>query len=302
MALRRIDQVAGELLPQYSRARIQSWLKSGELLLNGSVAKPKDKVRIGDKLELNVLLRAQGDWQAENISLSVIFEDEQLLVINKPADFVVHPAPGHSRGTVVNALLHYCPQLRALPRAGLVHRLDKDTTGLMVIAKTLKAHQSLVEQLQHRTMGREYEAIVWGELTGSGKVNAAIGRNPANRQKMAVVAGGKPAITHYQLAECFNGCSHLRLKLETGRTHQIRVHMASIMHPLIGDKTYGKSPGLLKTMSSRERSAVLAFPRQALHAKRLRLYHPNGSDMFWETSLPADMLELITLLQQGCGR
>jgi 23S rRNA pseudouridine1911/1915/1917 synthase len=296
-ALQRIDRVAAELLPQYSRAKIQTWLRMGQLLINGKVAKPKEKVQLNDKLELNAELIAEGAWLAQDIPLAVVFEDDQLIVINKTANFVVHPAPGHHSNTVVNAVLHHCPQLQNLPRAGIVHRLDKDTTGLMVIAKTLEAHHSLVEQLQSRTMGREYEAIVWGELTGGGKVEAAIARNPQNRQKMAVVASGKPAVTHYRMIRRYVGCSHLRLKLESGRTHQIRVHMAHIRHPVVGDPTYSGRSGIVKAMSVAARNAVAEFSRQALHAKSLRLIHPvQGKELSWEVGLPADMLDLIKSL------
>ena len=298
LASQRVDRVVVELLPQYSRAKIQTWIKMGMLLVNDHVARPKDKVKINDTLQLNVEFVDEGNWLAEDIPLTVVFEDEHLLVIDKSADFVVHPAPGHPTGTVVNAALHHCPQLASLPRAGIVHRLDKDTTGLMVIAKTLEAHHSLVKQLQNRTMGREYDAVVWGELTGGGTVNAALGRHPKNRQKMAVVADGKPAITHYRIVKRFTGCTHLRLKLETGRTHQIRVHMAHISHPIVGDPVYCYRTGSVKTMSRSARLAVEIFSRQALHASGLRLEHPcHGKELNWETQLPQDMFDLMAAVE-----
>jgi len=298
LAAQRLDRVAVELLPQYSRARIQNWLKSGQLRLNGQPARAKDKVRIHDRLDLNAIVADEGEWDAQAIPLTIVYEDDHLLVINKPPDFVVHPAPGHTRNTVVNAVLHHCPALRQLPRAGIVHRLDKDTSGLMVIAKSLEAHHSLVRQLQDRSMGRQYEAIVWGELTGGGTVDAAIARCPRNRQKMAVVAGGKTAVTHYQLLKRFVGCSQLRLKLESGRTHQIRVHMTHIRHSIVGDLTYGHHSGRLKTLSTQARDAVLGFPRQALHARALSLIHPmTGAVKSWETELPDDMQALIAALE-----
>ena len=226
-----------------------------------------------------------------------MYEDEHILVINKSADLVVHPAPGHSQGTVVNAVLHHCPSLAQLPRAGIVHRLDKDTTGLMVIAKSLKAHHSLVNQLQERDMGREYEAIVVGDLTGGGMVDEPIGRHPKNRQKMAVVASGKPAVTHYRLVERFAGFTHLRLKLETGRTHQIRVHMAHINHPIVGDSAYTGRFRVPKGLTQETRETVSNFGRQALHAKALSLVHPETLEvMSWEVGLPQDMICLIQTL------
>ncbi|ABC32571.1 Pseudouridylate synthases, 23S RNA-specific [Hahella chejuensis KCTC 2396] len=293
----RLDMAASELMPEYSRSRIQNWIKQGALRVNGKQVKPKEKVIEGDQVELDVELEAQGDWEAQPIALDVVFEDEHLLVINKQADFVVHPAAGHSDGTVVNAVLHHCPALSELPRAGIVHRLDKDTTGLMVIAKTLIAHNSLVEQLQAREMGREYECVVYGELTGGGVVEAAIGRHPQNRQKMAVTRGGKDAVTHYRLIRRWRGFTHLRLKLETGRTHQIRVHMAHIHHSILGDPLYGSRPRLPKGLSAETIEYLQTFGRQALHAKALELSHPvTGELLSWEVGLPEDMINLLNRL------
>ncbi|OZG71484.1 23S rRNA pseudouridine(1911/1915/1917) synthase [Hahella sp. CCB-MM4] len=298
LALQRIDLIAVEFMPEYSRSRIQGWIKSGDLKVNGVSVKPKDKVMARDEITLDVELEPEGDWEAEEIALDIVYEDEHILVINKPADLVVHPAPGHRGGTIVNAVLHHCPELEQIPRAGVVHRLDKDTSGLMVIAKSLLAHQSLVNQLQIRSMGREYEAVVKGELTGGGMVDEPIARNPHNRQKMAIVASGKKAVTHYRILQRFNGFTHLRLKLETGRTHQIRVHMAHINHGIVGDPVYGGRPRLPKGMTEHAIHAVQTFPRQALHAKALQLVHPKtGESMSWEVELPADMLELIESLK-----
>ncbi|AZZ94355.1 23S rRNA pseudouridine(1911/1915/1917) synthase RluD [Hahella sp. KA22] len=295
----RLDMAASELMPEYSRSRIQSWIKQGALRVNGKQVKPKEKVIEGDQVELDVELEAQGDWEAQPIALDIVFEDEHLLVINKQADFVVHPAAGHSDGTVVNAVLHHCPALAELPRAGIVHRLDKDTTGLMVIAKTLVAHSSLVEQLQAREMGREYETVVYGELTGGGMVDAAIGRHPQSRQKMAVTRGGKDAVTHYRLIRRWRGFTHLRLKLETGRTHQIRVHMAHINHSILGDPLYGSRPRLPKGLSSETIDYLRSFGRQALHAKALELSHPTtGEVLSWEVDLPEDMISLLNRLDR----
>ena len=295
----RLDQAMAQLMPEHSRSRIQDWIKAGALLVNGQPRKPRDKVMVGDQISLNVTVEAVADWQAENIDLNIVFEDEHLLVINKPAGLVVHPAAGHDSGTLLNALLHHCPDIDHLPRAGIVHRLDKDTTGIMVVAKTLVAHTSLVDQLQERTMGREYEAVVQGEMTGGGKVAEPMARHPKNRQKMAVVPNGKPALTHYRVLERFTGFTHVRLKLETGRTHQIRVHMSHIHYPLVGDPLYGGRMRLPKGATESLQELLRQFRRQALHAKRLELCHPvSGEAMEWEVSLPDDLNELLTVLRQ----
>lgn len=297
LAERRLDQAAADLMPEHSRARIQGWIKSGQLTVNGQSRKPRDKVQIDDRIVVAAVVEGHSRWEAEPIRLQIVYEDEDLIVIDKPAGLVVHPAAGHAAGTLVNALLHYAPELDRLPRAGVVHRLDKDTTGLMVVARSLEAHTSLVSQLQERTMGREYEAVVTGELTGGGTVNQPIGRHPQQRQKMAVVAGGKPAVTHYRLIKRFRGHTHILCQLETGRTHQIRVHMAHIRHPLVGDPVYGGRmrlpPGTTETLQR----ALSEFPRQALHARRLKLDHPaTGEPMSWESPLPDDMVQLLATL------
>jgi 23S rRNA pseudouridine1911/1915/1917 synthase len=229
----------------------------------------------------------------------VVYEDQHLLVINKPAGLVVHPAAGHADGTLVNALLNYAPEVENLPRAGIVHRLDKDTSGIMVVARSLIAHTSLVEQLQERTMGREYEAVVVGTMTGGATVDAPIGRHPTDRKKMAVVAAGKPAVTHYRLLERFAAHTHIRCKLESGRTHQIRVHMAHVRHPLVGDPAYGGRLRLPKGTTEELREELARFQRQALHARQLTLEHPEtGAILTWETPLPADMVQLIAALRK----
>ena len=235
---RRLDQIAAELFADYSRSRLQQWIKSGELTVDGRQQTPKFKLLGGEQLTISAELKAEGDWHAEEIALNIVYEDSQLIVINKPANFVVHPAAGNRQGTLLNALLFHCPQLESVPRAGIVHRLDKDTTGLMVVAKTLAAHTDLVAQLQARSVSREYEAVVSGVMTGGGLVDQPIGRHPKQRKKMAVVRDGKEARTHYRVLERFAGHSYIRLKLETGRTHQIRVHMATIKYPIVGDDTY----------------------------------------------------------------
>jgi 23S rRNA pseudouridine1911/1915/1917 synthase len=228
----------------------------------------------------------------------VIYEDEQIIVLNKPAGLVVHPAAGHRDGTLLNALLHHCPKVATVPRAGIVHRLDKDTTGLMVVAKTLEAQTSLVTQLQDRSMGREYESVVNGVMTGGGTVDEPMDRHPKQRQKMSVHPTGKEAKTHYRVLQKFSGHTHIRLKLETGRTHQIRVHMAHIRYPLVGDPQYGGRFRMPKGISAALQETLRNFKRQALHAKRLELWHPETDElMSWEIPLPDDMLELLSALE-----
>lgn len=296
---RRLDQAVAELMPEHSRSRLQGWIKDGNLTLNGRKCKPRDKVMMGDRIELDAEPEVQVTWQAQAIELDVVYEDEHLLVINKPAGLVVHPAAGHADGTLVNALLNYAPEVENLPRAGIVHRLDKDTSGIMVVARSLIAHTSLVEQLQERTMGREYEAVVVGELTGGATVDAPIGRHPRDRKKMAVVASGKPAVTHYRLIERFAAHTHIRCKLESGRTHQIRVHMAHVRHPLVGDPLYGGRLRLPKGTTEALRDVLAGFQRQALHARQLTLEHPEtGEILRWETPLPEDFNQLLTALRQ----
>jgi 23S rRNA pseudouridine1911/1915/1917 synthase len=296
---KRLDQAAAELMPEHSRSRLQSWIKSGALTVNGAVRKPRDKVMLDDVLDLDAEPEVQVTWEAEPISLDIVYEDEHLLVINKPAGLVVHPAAGHADGTLVNALLNHAPEVENLPRAGIVHRLDKDTSGIMVVARSLIAHTSLVDQLQTRTMGREYEAVVVGSLTGGATVDAPIGRHPQDRKRMAVVSSGKPAVTHYRLLERFAAHTHIQCKLESGRTHQIRVHMTHVRHPLVGDPAYGGRLRLPKGTTEELRQALAAFSRQALHARRLTLEHPaTGETLSWEVPLPDDMVQLIEALRK----
>jgi len=296
---RRLDQAAAELMPEHSRSRLQSWIKSGALTVNGEARKPRDKVMMDDVLDLDAEPEVQVTWEAEPITLDIVYEDEHLLVINKPAGLVVHPAAGHADGTLVNALLNYAPEVENLPRAGIVHRLDKDTSGIMVVARSLIAHTSLVNQLQERTMGREYEAVVVGSLTGGATVDAPIGRHPQDRKRMAVVSSGKPAVTHYRLIERFAAHTHVRCKLESGRTHQIRVHMTHVRHPLVGDPVYGGRLRLPKGTTEELRDVLAAFHRQALHARQLTLEHPEtGETLSWEVPLPEDMVHLIETLRK----
>lgn len=300
----RLDFAAAELFPEFSRSRLQTWIKSGDLTVNGDSARPKDKMLGGELLRLVAEQEEQGDWQAENIPLDIVYEDDDILVVNKPENLVVHPAAGNATGTLLNGLLFHCPDLINIPRAGIVHRLDKDTTGLMVVAKTLQAHADLVEQLQERSVSREYEAVVTGVMTGGGMVEANIGRHPKQRQKQAVLDfGGKEAITHYRVLKRYRNHTHIRLKLETGRTHQIRVHMAHIGYPLVGDLTYAGRFKIPKQTEPELLDALRNFGRQALHAECLGLIHPrSGEYMEWQRDLPDDMQELISLLRQDLKR
>jgi len=288
----RLDQALAKLFPDYSRSRLQEWIVQQQVQVNGAAAISKQKVWGGE--HLTVLPQshpAEQPYQAENIALDIVYEDESLLVINKPVGLVVHPGSGNWQGTLLNALLHYAPQLADVPRAGIVHRLDKDTSGLMVVAKTLIAQTALVRQLEARSVKREYLALVYGELSRAGKVDAPIGRHPAQRVKMAVVDDGKPAVTHYTPEAQFPGCTLLRCRLETGRTHQIRVHMTHLKHPLVGDSVYLKGP---QKCPQSLRELLNGFPRQALHATRLALKHPaTGEVMEWHVPLPQDMQQLL---------
>ncbi len=296
----RFDQVAAQLFPDYSRSRLQSWIKSGALTADGNQLRPRDSVTEGQSLQLQAEVEDEERWEAEPIAIDITYEDEDIIVINKPAGLVVHPAAGHGSGTLVNALLYHCPDLASVPRAGVVHRLDKDTTGLMVVAKNLSAHSDLVSQLQDRSVSREYQAIVHGVMTGGGKVDAPIGRHPRQRQKNAVLEhGGKEAITHYRLVRRYFAHTQITCKLETGRTHQIRVHMAYRHYPLVGDALYGGRPRIPKGADESLIDTLRQFPRQALHAQRLGLVHPaSGEYVEWQADTPADMLQLIAELEQ----
>jgi 23S rRNA pseudouridine1911/1915/1917 synthase len=295
----RLDQVAAQLFAEHSRSRLSAWIKEGLLTVDGAVLRPRDIVHGGALLELNAEQEAQGEWIAQDIELDIVYEDDQLLVINKPAGLVVHPAAGHADGTLLNALLHHVPDIVNVPRAGIVHRLDKDTTGLMVVAKTIQAQTQLVDQLQKRSVSRIYECIVIGVITAGGKIDAPIGRSSSQRQRMAVTDGGKQAISHYRVLERFRSHTHTRVKLETGRTHQIRVHMSHVGYPLVGDPVYGGRFRIPPAASQTLVQSLKEFPRQALHARFLELDHPvTGQRMKWESSLPDDLVWLLTLLRQ----
>ena len=300
----RLDQAAAQLFPDFSRARLQEWIKLGQLTLNGEVGRAKDKVLEGDQLVLMAEMEAATDFRPEPMQLDIVHEDDDVIVVNRPVGLVVHPAAGNYTGTLLNGLLAHCPALQALPRAGIVHRLDKDTSGLMVVAKNLTAHQDLVAQLQARTVSRHYHAVVIGVATAGGTIDAPIGRHPVQRQRRAVTdaADARPAVTHYRVLNRFRSHSHLLVQLETGRTHQIRVHMAHIGMPIVGDQVYGgrlkpprgAAPALLDFLQQ--------FKRQALHAGVLGFHHPaDGEYMEWQAELPADMQELLRLLELDRG-
>lgn len=295
----RLDQIAAQLFPEHSRSRLAGWIKDGRLTVDGAVLRPRDIVHSGAQLVLEDEQEAQGEWLAQDIELEIVYEDEHILVIDKPAGLVVHPAAGHQDGTLLNALLYHVPDIANVPRAGIVHRLDKDTTGLMVVAKTLEAHTKLVAQLQARSVSRIYEAIVIGVITSGGTIDAPIGRHGVQRQKMAVVDAGKVAVSHYRVLERFRAHTHTRVKLETGRTHQIRVHMSHIGYPLVGDPVYGGRFRIPPVASQTLVQTLREFPRQALHARFLELDHPaTGVRMKWESPLPEDFLWLLSLLRQ----
>ncbi|WP_417350131.1 23S rRNA pseudouridine(1911/1915/1917) synthase RluD [Ferrimonas sp.] len=296
----RLDQALADLFPDYSRSRIKEWILAGQVTLDGeTVTKPREKVLVDQQVAIQATLEEEVTSKPQDIELDIVYEDDHILVINKPADLVVHPGAGNADGTILNALLYHCPEIANVPRAGIVHRLDKDTTGLMVVAKTVPAQTHLVAQLQAREITREYEAIAHGTLTAGGSVDANIGRHPQKRTHMAVTEIGKPAVTHYRIAEKFRAHTRLRLRLETGRTHQIRVHMAHIKHPLVGDPLYQGRPRPTKGASEELQTVLKGFRRQALHAVKLELAHPVTSEwMQWHAPVPEDMVRLTEALRQ----
>jgi 23S rRNA pseudouridine1911/1915/1917 synthase len=295
----RLDVALSEMLPDYSRSKITAWIKSGDALVNNKSFKPKDKVNGSQIVMLSLNKKQSNDWSAENIALNIVFEDEDIIVINKQFGIVTHPGAGNWTGTLANALLYYDPSLSKLDRAGIVHRLDKNTSGLMVIAKNEKSQKYLIEQLQSHLVDREYSAIVYGHMIAGGTIDEPIGRDPKDRVKQAVSMSGKDATTHYRAIDRFKSHTHVKAILETGRTHQIRVHLSYVGHSLIGDPMYGGRVRFPKKASEELKEALLNFKRQALHSKKLTLAHPiSGESMSWKAPLPDDMLELLKVLEK----
>jgi len=297
MAGMRLDQVLAELFTDYSRSKLQSWVKSGRVQVNGLTLKPKDKLEGGETIALDVEAEIVITAEPEPIPLEIIFEDDSILIVNKPAGLVVHPAVGNWNGTLLNALLNHDANLETLPRAGIVHRIDKETSGLLMIAKTLQAHNSLTQQLQDRDITREYLAITRGRMTAGGTVDEPIGRHPTDRKRYAVRENGKHAVTHYRVGQRFTRHTLVQVKLETGRTHQIRVHMAHIRFPLLGDQVYGGRFQMPPDCSEQLEKELRSFKRQALHAAKLGLQHPVTDEYLeWEQPLPEDMIRLLDAL------
>jgi len=299
MAGYRLDKAVAELFPAYSRARLQQWIREGQVLVNATPWRGKDKVQGGEVVQVTAPRPEETSWPAQPLPLQVLYEDEDLLVINKPAGVVVHPGAGNQDNTLVNALLHYAHELAQLPRAGVIHRLDKNTSGLLVVARSLLAHTHLVAQLQAREFMREYQAVVTGVLVAGGSIRAPLGRHPIQRTHMAVVESGRPAVTHYRIIQRYRAHTHLRIQLETGRTHQIRVHFAHLRYPLVGDPEYGGRLKLPPDSSPLVRETLRNFTRQALHAQKLGLAHPRTRQWLeWSTPLPDDFQNLLATLTQ----
>ena len=295
----RLDSSLSEMLPDYSRSKITAWIKSGDALIDGKSFKPKDKAIGAEIVCLTLNQKQNNHWSAEKILLNVVYEDEDIIVINKQFGLVTHPGAGNWSGTLANALLYYDPVLSTLDRAGIVHRLDKNTSGLMVIARNEKSQKYLVEQLQSHSVDREYSAIVYGHMIAGGTVDEPIGRDPKDRVKQAVLTSGKDAITHYRAIDRFKSHTHVKAILETGRTHQIRVHLSYVGHSLIGDPMYGGRVRFPKKASEELKDALLNFKRQALHSKKLSLTHPiSGESMSWKAPLPDDMTKLLEVLKK----
>jgi 23S rRNA pseudouridine1911/1915/1917 synthase len=284
----RLDQALSRLLPEFSRSRLARWVRERQVTVDGRIVLPRTKVYGGERIEVMPEAKAPA-YGAEPSPLAILYEDDALIIVNKPPGLVVHPGSGNWSGTLLNALLDHAPALAAVPRAGIVHRLDKDTSGLLVVARSLAAHADLVRQLKARSIAREYFAVVHGTVARGGRVDAPIGRHPVHRTRMAVVARGKPALTHYEIVERLPQATLLRCRLETGRTHQIRVHLASIGHPLVGDPTYGR----------KRAGHSIVFHRQALHAEKLAIVHPvTRRARTWHAPLPADIAQLLVRLRE----
>ncbi len=293
----RIDTALSEMLPDYSRSKISSWVRSGMATIKGKPFKPKDKADGEEIVTLSIIKEPSVEWSAENIKLDVVYQDEDIIVVNKPAGLVTHPGSGNWTGTLANALLHYDSGLQNLDRAGIVHRLDKNTSGLMVVARSEVAQKYLSEQIQEHQVSREYSAIVYGHMISGGTIDEPIGRDPKDRIKQAVVDNGKIALTHYRVIDRFSHHTHVKAVLETGRTHQIRVHMSHIGHPLVADPMYGGRLRFPKKADEKLKDALKGFNRQALHSRKLALKHPvSGELMSWEAPLPKDLQQLLEVL------
>ncbi|MGH8281601.1 MAG: 23S rRNA pseudouridine(1911/1915/1917) synthase RluD [Gammaproteobacteria bacterium] len=299
----RVDQALAQLYPEYSRSRLTQWIKDGRVLLDERVPRPRDSVVGGQRLRLMVVETPLTELQPQAIPLEIVHADAGLIVVNKPAGLVVHPGAGNPAGTLQNALLHYAPELVNVPRCGLVHRLDKDTSGLLAVARTLEAHARLVAALAAREFEREYEAIAVGVMTGGGTVDAPIARHNVDRKRMSVREGGRAAVTHYRVIQRFRAHTHVSVRLDTGRTHQIRVHMTHIRHPLVGDPVYGRRLAIPADATLSLQDTLRNFRRQALHARRLGLAHPvTGEFLRWEAPLPDDMQKLLQALDLDLRR
>ena len=295
----RLDSSLSEMLPQYSRSKITAWIKSGDALINNKTFKPKDKVTKSEEVSLTLTEKQNNNWLAEDIPIKIIYEDHDIIVINKDFGLVTHPGAGNSTGTLANALLYYDSNLSKLDRAGIVHRLDKNTSGLMVVARNAKSQKYLVEQLQNHSVHREYSAIVYGHMIAGGTIDEPIGRDSKDRVKQAVSMSGKDAVTHYRAIDRFKSHTHVKAILETGRTHQIRVHLSHVGHSLIGDVMYGGRVRFPKKASEELKLALVNFKRQALHSKKLTLTHPISGDlMSWKAPLPDDMQKLLDELKK----
>jgi len=294
----RIDQVAATVWNEFSREKLKQWMKEGHLLVNGNIVKPKYKCEGNEMLTLEVELEAQTSAQPENIPLDIIYEDDDIMVINKPVGMVVHPGAGNPNGTLVNALLYHYPKSAELTRAGLVHRIDKDTSGLLVVAKNLEAQFSLSKQLAKKTVYRVYDLICYGTMIAGGKIDEPIKRHPVDRVKMAILPGGRDAVTHYNVKERFQHFTRVQAQLETGRTHQIRIHFTYIGFPLVGDPVYVSRVKVPAGASDKLASALRGFKRQALHASKLGLIHPQTKqEMMFEAPWPQDFIELLDVLR-----
>jgi len=299
MAGERLDRAAAEIWADFSRSRIRQWIEAGQLTVDGAVVAPRQRLKGGETLAVDASLEPVVELVAESIPLDIVHADADIIVVNKPAGLVVHPGAGNARGTLQNALLHYDDALAVVPRAGLVHRLDKDTSGLLVVARNLSAQQALAGMIEQRQIHRVYEAVCQTVLTGGGVVDAPLDRSPRDRTRMAVRQGGREARTHYRVIERFRAHTHVELTLDTGRTHQIRVHMAHLRAPLVGDPVYGGRPRLPRQPDDALRELLQRFPRQALHAKSLRFAHPShGNELRFEAPLPDDIGALLAALRQ----